>query len=817
MIITSLILENIRSYKDATFEFEEGITFLSGDIGSGKSSILQAIEFALFGFKRGDLEGQQLLRRGSAKGSVTLRLKKGNNIIEIYRSLKKSKTTINQENGYIKIDDTLAELSPSEINAHLFEILHFPRSFLNKDRHLIYRFCVYTPQEQLKEILYSENDKRLEVIRKLFSIDKYKQLTSGIELYTKDLRDKKLRLKTKLEEKDEIFKRFKELSQENKNQLNYLGDLEKKIKPLKKEVDELHKNSQEYSQKNEEVQNKRLKVQTALEKLNAYSQRLGEINEEIKSLEKNISDSSSQDIQKKIKTIEKTIGEKEKDIDNEKKSYQELISQQEKLQNYLIKQEEIKSLEKQLKKFNESNYSNLKDEIALLQKELEKIEALYHKEEKSNKEKQEISLEIYSIKESISRLKNEENSITSKESCSLCKQTIPHSHKEEIKQNYEIKIKELNEKEKSLDKKLISINKELEYFQKQKEEEKKLYEKLISKKEQLKQLKTAKEEHAQLDEKLKKLKKEIETPNSTSKEELKNKISKSTNNIEMLQKETSSQLIEQEQLISFLHTLSEKKNKLKELEDKKERLILQLEKKTSIEETNTKLNKAFEVLQDKQKKNQELLKEKQPSLENLTTLKTQIETTISSQKTQLKEQENRIKKLETIESELKKILDKEHFLQQEATTISSKVEKKLFTKFYVLATQEFTRIFKELIEDNELEVRLNEEFSILIEQNGYDIDIKHLSGGEKSSLAIAYKLALKKTIESFFPQEHYLDVLMLDEPTDGFSAEQVQRLGLLLKELSVGQIFLVSHDEKIESIAEHLIEIEKKNHVSSSH
>ena len=61
MIISSLNIVNIRSYTNEKITFKEGITFLSGDIGSGKSSILQAIEFSLFGFKRGDLEGFHLL------------------------------------------------------------------------------------------------------------------------------------------------------------------------------------------------------------------------------------------------------------------------------------------------------------------------------------------------------------------------------------------------------------------------------------------------------------------------------------------------------------------------------------------------------------------------------------------------------------------------------------------------------------------------------------------------------------------------------------------------------------------------------------
>jgi exonuclease SbcC len=148
------------------------------------------------------------------------------------------------------------------------------------------------------------------------------------------------------------------------------------------------------------------------------------------------------------------------------------------------------------------------------------------------------------------------------------------------------------------------------------------------------------------------------------------------------------------------------------------------------------------------------------------------------------------------------------------TPIAQNIEKAVFTKYYVEFNEIFSKLFKDLIEDNEIEVRLNELFSIIVEQNGFDIDVKNLSGGEKSSLAIAYRLGLKQIIENNLHGETKLDILILDEPTDGFSNEQVDRLGNILKNSDLKQTILVSHDEKIESISDRTIKIEKINHVS---
>ena len=61
MQLKKLKIRNIRSYKEGEIDFPEGSTLLMGDIGSGKTSILLAIEFALFGLQPGQ-KGNSILR-----------------------------------------------------------------------------------------------------------------------------------------------------------------------------------------------------------------------------------------------------------------------------------------------------------------------------------------------------------------------------------------------------------------------------------------------------------------------------------------------------------------------------------------------------------------------------------------------------------------------------------------------------------------------------------------------------------------------------------------------------------------------------------
>ena len=68
MLIAKVELENIKSYESGSFEFGPGVTAISGPNGSGKTTILEAISWALFDqlpYKKEDF-----LRRGAKKGAV---------------------------------------------------------------------------------------------------------------------------------------------------------------------------------------------------------------------------------------------------------------------------------------------------------------------------------------------------------------------------------------------------------------------------------------------------------------------------------------------------------------------------------------------------------------------------------------------------------------------------------------------------------------------------------------------------------------------------------------------------------------------------
>ena len=79
---------------------------------------------------------------------------------------------------------------------------------------------------------------------------------------------------------------------------------------------------------------------------------------------------------------------------------------------------------------------------------------------------------------------------------------------------------------------------------------------------------------------------------------------------------------------------------------------------------------------------------------------------------------------------------------------------------------------------------------------------------------MSYRLALNQVINNLISIIKTSDLLILDEPTDGFSDDQLDRIKIVLDELKLKQVIIVSHESKIESFVDRVIKIVKEDHVS---
>lgn len=682
MIINSLKLKNIRSYGDEEIKFSEGSIMLSGDIGTGKTTILLGIEFALFGIIRGEISGTALLRHGKKEGSVELDFNVEDKNVIIKRSLKRSIKSVAQKSGSITMNGVEEELTPVELKSKILELIGYPDELLTKSKNLIYRYTVYTPQEEMKQILYESVDERLNILRRIFDIDKYKRIRENTLNFLKILKIKKTELETRIE------------------------DLENKKNEL------------------EEYKNQVKKI-----------------------------DTNKKNVVNNILIIGKELNEKEKIIIK----FENQIKEIEKINNQLmVNKSKIDSEKKEILK-DKQEVEELKEKISFLEKEFlnqektdNKLDSLEDLEQKKQLLEENLN-KIISREATFKAMKNNSKDIVDKitalDECPVCQQKVDSDYKKKV---------HLKEHE----------NIENILLQLQKLEELKL-----------------------------KRKTDIEELNA------KIKIAQETIRKQELLQLKKKQLEEYKERKEKI--LSEKKNfegKISQLEKEIIELKNKLEKQPQIQEDYKKAKLEIEEIKYKQKKEEIRLAELEQEKRTI-------------EQIQLKLQEEINKKLES-KKELQKVNDTSNWLSKYFLNIIYLMEKQIMLRIHQEFNEYFQEWFNILIEDENLNVRLDEMFTPIIEQNGYETFIENLSGGEKTSVALAYRLALNKVINDFMGTIKTKDLLILDEPTDGFSSEQLDKIRELLEQINVKQIILVSHEPKLESYVDHIIRIAKSEHQS---
>jgi exonuclease SbcC len=670
MILKSIKLENIRSYINQRIDFPLGVTLFEGDVGSGKSTILLAIEFALFGL--GSEKGACLLRLGAKKGSVTLRFEVEGEEYEVYRCLERKGKSIQQSECYIKTKEGTLHLSASEMKEKILEILKFNEPPDPKAQSVIYRYAVFTPQEEMKAILWMKPDIRLQTLRKAFRIEDYRIATDNALAISKLIKEKVIALSSHasdLEKKQEAYNSIKSRILENREKLEKLQKRERELKNKKEKL---------------------------LEELNR--------------------------LQKQKEEFGKAIGE---------------------IPLLTTQIEEKKNEISTLKKEEEALAKELNEEIGPPINELSKIERPTPKSE------EEIERELNELKKKKEGLIKQEAGIASKISdyesiekngkCPTCDRPAdPKEFREKIEQKKKekeklaITIEDYNHRISELEK----LQKSLRNYNQAQEQLKILEKRAVKITEQLSKIRTRQQSLAQqVEETLKKLEKAKETLEEY------NKLS---SRIETVKQETDKT---QEEIVEIGKEITSLQTTLKMLEDQTTELQTEIETK------------------QKERKIAEMLKEYQIWVEEFF-----------------------IPTLDVIEKNVMLRINEEF--------------NEYFQKWWSL-----------LIDDATKESRIDEDFTPIIEQDGYELDINYLSGGEKTSLALAYRLALNSIVQKVSVGMKS-NLLILDEPTDGFSKEQLFKVREILDEIKCPQVIIVSHEKELEGLADQVFKVEKKGGVS---
>ena len=153
------------------------------------------------------------------------------------------------------------------------------------------------------------------------------------------------------------------------------------------------------------------------------------------------------------------------------------------------------------------------------------------------------------------------------------------------------------------------------------------------------------------------------------------------------------------------------------------------------------------------------------------------------------EHDNNLKNIEAISkkiNDLEERVDKIVFTDQIGMWLNQHFIpslEQIESQVLISVREEFNKLFQKwfylLIEVGDIDVEIDEYFTPIVNQSGYHLEVDSLSGGEKTSIALAYRLALNEMIRRIIMLDDNL--LILDEPTDGFSKEQLIQIKSCLR------------------------------------
>ncbi len=223
--------------------------------------------------------------------------------------------------------------------------------------------------------------------------------------------------------------------------------------------------------------------------------------------------------------------------------------------------------------------------------------------------------------------------------------------------------------------------------------------------------------------------------------------------------------------------------------------------------------KKLEQVSEKIQELKNLVESTQNDLTKIVRSVSYTEQSIRDHRGDIRELKGEIKKKEEQKKQQKRLEEYQIWLKDYFVPTLDNIEKHVMITINQEFNQHFQRWFNLLVEDPGKDARVDEDFTPIIEQDGYEQLVDFLSGGEKTSVALAYRLALNSIVQRVSVGMKS-NLLILDEPTDGFSKEQLYKVREILNELKCPQVIMVSHERELESFADHTFRVEKKEGIS---
>ena len=237
MIIESIVIKNFKSHRDTKIEFNTGISIIMGDNGAGKSSILEAVSFALFKQHSGK-KLEQLIRTdhqnpdGKNKMSVELEFKSNGRTYRVLRERDKNSSRAKLE---IKEGEGFQPLATGDK-----QVTDDIQGLLEMDGDLFLN-AVYVRQGEIANLVNKTPSEKKQVIGKLLGIESLEKAWKNMLPLMNQYETKKIRLDGKLEDLDGLNSEIK-MKKDEKNTIHQdIKEISQEIEKIDEELVQINK------------------------------------------------------------------------------------------------------------------------------------------------------------------------------------------------------------------------------------------------------------------------------------------------------------------------------------------------------------------------------------------------------------------------------------------------------------------------------------------------------------------------------------------------------------------------------------------------
>ncbi|ABX13141.1 AAA family ATPase [Nitrosopumilus maritimus] len=412
-MITSIELGDFLAHSDTKLEFDNGVTVFVGHNGAGKSSIIDAITFALFG-QHTRKSNKGLIKRGANQGYSKVNFSVNGKSFEAVRKID-SKGTLSAKFTEI-VGDEKIEIAAGERKQFGESMTQEVEKAIGLDFEKL-KVASIVQQGELNAIINAKPKEFKELLNAIIGIDKLDVASESMKTVNKEFRES-IRSRIGYDDThiDILSRELEKYQNEIKESEPQKIQLENKQKQLQSEVEELRKKVETEAPKidklNQLEARKRELIEYAKEAIHEIQQEISENERKIRDCEGCFEYASlKEDLESKIQKVEQAVEETLKKIQEMKSQTASLREKQSLATKLQLKDNKCPVCDSDVEKLNPLfQEEHLKQELKTLQDQIilkEKEHQMY------NQKRNEFSEKLQSARDAEATLRA--HSISSKE------------------------------------------------------------------------------------------------------------------------------------------------------------------------------------------------------------------------------------------------------------------------------------------------------------------------------------------------------------------------------------------------------------------